>query len=811
MFHFSSHSASPGAVSRLVAAAVVTLMAALGLTLASAPTASAADAFDGYVTFTWGNPYLSSDANADKTPDVGDTVGLGVHIDAGAFELTDVILHAGGYAWGVPTRPAGSSVGYGTQPATVKSGMLNTLGTGPTFSGASLDYTADGATHTLTLPNAPVLYTAPTPITVSTSFVMTENHGFVADQVVEGDQVHYVTHVTNTSEVALAITAAGYATATAPFSLAAGASIDLIGDSVDVTYEDMVAGGITFADASVAWDAGDVAGSVPVTAGTAPTEEIDTSVIADVEIVVNTSGGAAVALGDAVAGDQIDYTFQLQNTGNVVYQYVSVERRDRGIFLDGLASATSPATNLAQGDSLPNANFPATQITSVGGEFPAYPLKQADIDLGYVDIDFFIMAAPSTAVIDADRSVYTYPISKRVYLRAFNTDASLTYPKAQLNDTNGDGIGNAGETVSYRAEFENLSDQDVLLYTLSSHTAPNVSSPAIDAFMRQTVSPENQIDHEWEYTVTTDDEARGTLDAEMTVNYVGRADGANAVTTGSARTVTTGAYVAPATTLDTSGTYDDANGDGFPSIGETVTYDVTVANTGTWDRTGVSVGEAAGADVTGLLPVFSSTIAAGTSETQTFTHVITAADFARGSLWYSTEMIANGSATIQSGTSVTLTGITFQAYSTDLDAVAEGGVAVCLPTGVSTDSITIGDTIWVKPGACDYVGSADGFRAVAFSTPVTLGVGTFAVTVPEVLGVGNHRLALYASDGSLVGWKSVTVAELVVYEEPNAGGLAFTGVDSDQVRGIAGGAVALMLLGAAAIFVTNRRKKAGEI
>jgi len=808
MSRFAPHFAHARALQRLVAATIVTLMAAVGLTIASAPSASAFPVGTSTLIPTWNAVILTDDVNGNGRPDVGDTVGYSMRysLTGPATEATvdEIVMRGETYNPGT-VYVAGTDSGlWATR--TVTPDLLDALGGGTHYPAGSVTYRIDGVSYTDVFPAPPVLYTAPTPISVSTSFAMTENYGSVPNQLVEGDQVHYVTTVTNTSAVDLTISGTGYASPALPLPLAAGTSIDLLGANVDVTYAHMVAGGIPFADASLGWAVGDMSGSVPVTVGTAPTEPIDTSVIAGLSTVVRTSGGDAVAFGDAVAGDHIDYTFQLQNTGNVVMNYVGFERA-WSVSVDGLIGKWSIAANLAPGASLPSGDLTAAMLTSNEDFWPAYPLTQADIDRGFVDLNFENQSAWSNAVYDANPEAYTHPVSKRVYFRDFTSSASVTYTKAQFNDANGDGVGNEGETVTYGTVFENLSDQDLLIGSVDDLTDPHVSGRVPASFVGTTVARGDQVAEEWNYTITSADETRGTLTAGVRVSYVGQADWASKTSQDYAATISTGTYVAPATTLDTSATYADDNLDGFPSIGETVTFTTTVANTGAWDLTGLTVGDASGSDVHGLLPAFASTIAAGTSERQTFTHQLTAADFARGSLWYGTEMTATGVPTTQSGTSVTLTGITFQAYETDLDAVAEGGIDVCLPTGVATGTVTTLGTIWVKPGACGFVGAADGYRVVAFSTPLDLGIDTFAVKLPVTLHVGVHRLALYAPDGSLVGWKTVTVKDPIA----GAGNLAATGADANEVRGQAGGAAALVLLGAATVFVSMRRKRSVEV
>ncbi|MFS0705038.1 PT domain-containing protein [Cellulomonas sp. 179-A 9B4 NHS] len=90
-------------------------------------------------------------------------------------------------------------------------------------------------------------------------------------------------------------------------------------------------------------------------------------------------------------------------------------------------------------------------------------------------------------------------------------------------------------------------------------------------------------------------------------------------------------------------------------------------------------------------------------------------------------------------------------------------------------------------------------RAFLFSTPTDLGTltvaadGTVRVTVPASTTAGTHRVAVYAADGTLIGWQYVEVLA--------ASGLAATGADPRA----AGLAVAVLVAAGGALLVTRRR------
>lgn len=92
----------------------------------------------------------------------------------------------------------------------------------------------------------------------------------------------------------------------------------------------------------------------------------------------------------------------------------------------------------------------------------------------------------------------------------------------------------------------------------------------------------------------------------------------------------------------------------------------------------------------------------------------------------------------------------------DLDGVPEGGLTL------STSSPQQGQVVTVQLGAAH----ADAWVAAwMFSTPTLLGgdwlrtdaAGAFAVRIPADAPVGEHRIAVFAADGTLIGWTTVQV------------------------------------------------------
>lgn len=137
-----------------------------------------------------------------------------------------------------------------------------------------------------------------------------------------------------------------------------------------------------------------------------------------------------------------------------------------------------------------------------------------------------------------------------------------------------------------------------------------------------------------------------------------------------------------------------------------------------------------------------------------------------------------------------------------------------LPIGQLTDasrgSVTVSGTATPGSVVTVSVGAAHAGEKVwvfLYSSPRSLGSatvtadGTVAVTIPADVTPGEHRIAIYAADGTLLGWTPVTVTSAAV----TAADLAYTGSDPAGAALLGG---LLVLLGAGAL-VARRRPRRG--
>lgn len=141
----------------------------------------------------------------------------------------------------------------------------------------------------------------------------------------------------------------------------------------------------------------------------------------------------------------------------------------------------------------------------------------------------------------------------------------------------------------------------------------------------------------------------------------------------------------------------------------------------------------------------------------------------------------------------------------DLDGTPQGGV------DLSTSSPRQGQVVTVSLGA----EHADAWVAAwLFSEPTLLGgdwvradaEGDLAVRIPAGTPTGDHRLAVFAADGTLIGWTTVEV-EMSTGTTPTDR-LATTGSSTVWLLAVAG---AVLVAGAAAVLVARRSRARVEV
>lgn len=143
---------------------------------------------------------------------------------------------------------------------------------------------------------------------------------------------------------------------------------------------------------------------------------------------------------------------------------------------------------------------------------------------------------------------------------------------------------------------------------------------------------------------------------------------------------------------------------------------------------------------------------------------------------------------------------TQQRTGDELDGAAETGF------GLSGTTLTQGQIITLQLGE-DYAGQWT--AAWLFSTPTLLGgdwtqantAGAIAVRVPLDAAPGEHRLAVFAADGTVIGWTTVDI--VAATGEAPVGALPATGGSLSPLW--IGGGILFVTAGAAAVLIGRRR------
>ncbi|WP_425477678.1 beta strand repeat-containing protein, partial [Arenimonas caeni] len=306
-----------------------------------------------------------------------------------------------------------------------------------------------------------------------------------------------------------------------------------------------------------------------------------------------------VPAGVANIGDQIAYTITVQNTGTGPASGVTVS--------DPLLAALSCQIG-GSAVALP-ATLAASQSLVCAG---SYTLDQDDIDAGSVD---------NTATVTADQACRPGldPVCSATENTAVPQVEALTLAKAAAvlaNDVNGDGFVNAGDTLEYTVTATNtgnvaLSDvvvSDALL-TPGSITCATLAAGDTCVLTGTHVVPaaEAQAGEVVNTASATSTEVPGPTDSN---------------------TVTTPVVQVPALTLVKSNATltTDADSSGDITEGDTLSYTVTLTNTGDVALSDVVINDAQ------LSPASAScaSVAVGGTCVLTGTHVVTAAEAQAG-------------------------------------------------------------------------------------------------------------------------------------------------------------------------------------
>ncbi len=293
-------------------------------------------------------------------------------------------------------------------------------------------------------------------------------------------------------------------------------------------------------------------------------------------------------------GETITYAFTLTNTGNVAISNITIS--------DPIVTVTGGPITLAAG---------ATDNTSFTG---TYTITATDLTNGMV-------ANVATATgTDPDGNPVMDDAEEDIPILSGTPGIELI-KMSMFNDENGDGFGDAGETISYTFTVTNTGDIELANITI---TDPSIT--VIGSLASLAVGAVDMTSFTGTYTLTQMDVDNGGF---MNVAVVsGDVPGGDSVT--DEDEVDTPLAQNPDLSLLKESMLNDINGDGFIQVGETIDYTFTVINTGNVTITGINITDPIVTVIGGPI----ASLAPGATDNTTFTgsYTVTQADIDAGGL-----------------------------------------------------------------------------------------------------------------------------------------------------------------------------------
>jgi uncharacterized repeat protein (TIGR01451 family) len=340
--------------------------------------------------------------------------------------------------------------------------------------------------------------------------------------------------------------------------------------------------------------------------------------------LVKTAGAPSVNLGANAAvtdaGDTIQYTFVVENTGSLTLNGVAVSDPK-------IASINCPTTPVA----------PAQSLTCTG----TYTILQADLDAGEV---------VNSATVSASNLNGSVPSGNA----KGNTDPTVSTlapaPAIELVKT----AGQPTTALGGNADLTDVGDEIAYSFVVTNTgsvtlTSVQVTDAKISSIVcpTSTLLPQASTTCTGTYALKIEDMNAGSVSntARVTAQSLGGEVSDVSGTAGSNDdpTVTPIAQTAAIALVKTAGTIVDADGNGI-DVGDTIDYTFTVTNLGNTILSNVSVNDP-------LVPVTGgplASLAPGTSDATTFkaTYALTLDDLNRGSVTNSAEVSGVPPATV---------------------------------------------------------------------------------------------------------------------------------------------------------------------
>lgn len=424
--------------------------------------------------------------------------------------------------------------------------------------------------------------------------------GALAGASAAGETVDYTFVVTNTGSVPLTnvslddrlsgLSALSYDWPAAAGTLAVGQSVTATASYV-LTQANVNSGKV---DNTVTATGTDPAGQTPTDADS---ETVPVASASSIELIKS----AALANGaTGIAGDTVDYTFDVTNTGNTTLTGVGIADP-----LDGLSALTFGAWPAATGVLLPGQAVSATAT---------YTLTQADVDAGRVDNTATTTGTTPAGAPVTDTDAATVPTAGQPGIALVKTGALPN-----------ESTGAVGDLIGYNFVLTNTGSLTLSGVTLTD-ALQGLSEITYGSWPAAagTLAPGQSVTATATYALTQADVDAGTVD--NTATAAGTPSTGTPVSDEDGTTV-----VVPQTPrIDLVKTGNVTSGTG--ALGDTVTYEFTATNTGNVTLTGVGVTD----ELVGLgalsyeWPAATGTLLPGEAVTATATYRLTQANIDAG-------------------------------------------------------------------------------------------------------------------------------------------------------------------------------------
>ncbi|MBA0884997.1 DUF7507 domain-containing protein, partial [Flavobacterium undicola] len=493
-----------------------------------------------------------------------------------------------------------------------------------------------GGSSTTNEPNVIPICTNPGIAIVKTNDITVGENGCASIKV--GDKVNYTFIVTNTGNVSLHNVAVSdpHAGLSAIALQSGDTNTNSILDVTEtwiykanytVTQADIDAGNITN-QASVSGFAPNETKVIDLSGGSSTTNEPNVipictnpgiAIVKTNDITVGENGCATIKV-----GDKVNYTFTVTNTGNVSLHNVTVADPHTGLSAIALQSGDTNTDNIL--------DVSETWIYKAD-----YTVTQADIDAGNITNQASVsgFAPNETKVIDLSGNSSTTNGSNVIPI-CNNPSISITKDGTYV-DTNQDGKTNVGDMVSYNFVIKNTGNVTLTNITVTDNNAiisgGSIAILAVGATDTTTFSASHAI--------TQDDINKGFV-YNLALATAKDPKNQTITDTSSDPTPCTSCPIkedcpdctitvlnqSPGISITKDGTYVDTNHDGITNVGDMVSYNFVVKNTGNVTLTNVTVTDNNAIVSGGSI----ASLAVGATDATTFTasHTITQDDINKG-------------------------------------------------------------------------------------------------------------------------------------------------------------------------------------